>query len=98
MIEKRTVTVKRKIAFASKTVPDPSLTKGTREVRTKGVAGVKTLTYEVTLTDGVETGRKLLRQVMTKGPVTQVIAIGTKEEQQGPSCDPNYKGACVPHR
>ena len=98
MIEKRTVTVKRKIALASKTVPDPSLTKGTREVRTKDVAGVKTLTYEVTLTDGVETARKLLRQVMTKGPVTQVIAIGTKEEQQGPSCDPNYKGACVPHR
>jgi hypothetical protein len=65
-------------------------------VRTKGVAGVKALTYEVTLTDGVQTGRKLLRQVMMKRPVTQVIAIGTKEEQQGPSCDPNYEGACVP--
>jgi hypothetical protein len=96
VIEKRTVTVKKKIAFATKTVHDPSLTKGTRKVRTKGVAGVKALTYEVTLTDGVETGRELLRQVMTKRPVTQVIAIGTKEEQQGPSCDPNYEGACVP--
>ena len=86
----------REIAYGKRTVEDSSLAKGTREVRTKGVAGVKTLTYEVTLTNGVETSRKLLKAVITKKPVTQVIAIGTKEEQQAPSCDPNYEGACVP--
>ena len=96
VIEKRTVTATKTIAFGKRTVQDSSLAKGTREVRTKGVAGVKTLTYEVTLTNGVETSRKLLKAVVTKKPVTQVIAIGTKEEQQGPSCDPNYGGACVP--
>jgi resuscitation-promoting factor RpfB len=58
---------------------------------------VKTLTYEVTLTDGVETDRELLRSEITKKPVTQVIVVGTKEEpQQEPSCDPNYSGGCVP--
>src|SRR5262249_43636882 len=80
-----------------KNIEDSSLTKGTREVRTKGVAGVKTLTYKVTLTDGVETSRKLLRTETTRKPVTQVIAIGTKEKvQPQPSCDPNYGGGCVP--
>ena len=96
VIEKRTVTATKKIAFGTRTVEDSSLAKGTREVRTKGVAGVKTFTYEVTLTNGVETSRKLLKAVVTKKPVTQVIAIGTKVEQQAPSCDPNYEGACVP--
>ena len=31
--------------------------------------------------------------MVTKKPVTQVIAVGTKE---APKCDPNYSGACVP--
>jgi hypothetical protein len=61
-------------------------------VTTPGVAGVKTLTYEVTFANGVPTGKKLLRQVVTKAPVTQVIRVGTKETRQ---CDPNYSG-CVP--
>jgi hypothetical protein len=96
-VEKKTITKTQKIPFTKKTVKDSSLAKGTREVTTKGVAGVKTLTYEVTLTNGVETSRKLLRTEITKKPVTQVTAIGTKvEPQQESSCDPNYGGACVP--
>jgi len=61
-------------------------------VRTHGVAGVKVFTYEVTLTNGVETDRKLVRTVVAKRPVNRVIAVGTKRAQQ---CDPNYSG-CVP--
>jgi resuscitation-promoting factor RpfB len=96
-IKKQTITETQKIPFTKKTVKDSSLANGTREVRTKGVAGVKTLTYQVTLTNGVETSRKLLRAEVTKKPVTQVIAIGTREEpQQESSCDPNYGGGCVP--
>src|SRR5690606_1979841 len=59
----------------------------------KGVEGIKTLTYEVTYTDGVETDRKLVSEIVTKEPVSEVIAVGTKETQR---CDPNYAGACVP--
>jgi resuscitation-promoting factor RpfB len=96
-IEKQTITETQEIPFKERTVNDSSLAKGTREVRTKGVTGVKTLTYEVTLTNGVETSRELLGEEITQKPVTQVIAIGTKEEpQEEPSCDPNYSGACVP--
>jgi uncharacterized protein YabE (DUF348 family) len=96
-IERKTTTETRKSPFTKKTVKDSSLAKGTREVRTKRVAGVRTLFYKVTLTNGVETSRKLLREKITQKPVTQVVAIGTKAELQAePSCDPNYGGACVP--
>jgi len=54
---------------------------------------VKTLTYEVTSTNGVQTSKRLLRTTVTRAPVTQVVVIGTKAARQ---CDPNYSGACVP--
>jgi hypothetical protein len=92
-IETKTVTETKAIPFTTRRVPDPSLPDGTTKVTTRGVAGVKTLTYQVTYTDGVQTGKKLLREVVTKKPVTQVVKVGTKAAQR---CDPNYSGACVP--
>jgi resuscitation-promoting factor RpfB len=90
--EKRTVTATKKIPFKTRKVNDPALAKGATKVRAAGASGVRTLTYEVTLTNGVETARKLIREVVTRRPVTRVIAVGTKQARQ---CDPNYSG-CVP--
>jgi uncharacterized protein YabE (DUF348 family) len=80
------------IPFGTRRVNDSSLAKGTTRVRTKGVAGVRTMTYELTFTDGVQTGKKLLSSLVTKKPVTKVVAVGTKPVR---NCDPNYSG-CVP--
>jgi resuscitation-promoting factor RpfB len=91
-VETRTVTKTRAIPFHTRTVRDGSLPAGVRKVRTRGVAGIETLTYRVTLTNGTETGRTLLRRAVTRRPVTQVVAVGTKEAAR---CDPNYSG-CVP--
>jgi resuscitation-promoting factor RpfB len=93
VIETKRVTETQTIPYATRTVNDPNLAKGTTKVRTVGVAGTKTLTYEVTYTNGVETSRKPVGEVVTKAPVTEVVAVGSKETQQ---CDPNYSGACVP--
>ncbi|MFJ2085110.1 G5 domain-containing protein [Micromonospora chokoriensis] len=82
------------VRYAEKTVKDASLAEGKRVVRTKGVNGVRTLTYEVTTTNGVRTSRKLVKSTVTKQPVTQVVAVGTKKPQSS-KCDPNYSG-CVP--
>ncbi|MEO3929406.1 G5 domain-containing protein [Micromonosporaceae bacterium B7E4] len=90
--EKRRVTETRGIPFGQRTVEDSSLAEGKRKVRTAGVKGSKTLTYEVTYFNGVQTGKKLVSEVVTKKPVTQVVAIGTKETRK---CDSNY-GGCVP--
>jgi resuscitation-promoting factor RpfB len=88
-----TATESEVIPFDTKTVEDPTLASGTRRVRTKGVTGIKTRTYQVTLTNGVQTGKQLLHEEVTKEPVTEVVAVGTKATA---SCDPNYSGACVP--
>ncbi|MFI6130389.1 G5 domain-containing protein [Micromonospora sp. NPDC051141] len=88
-----TVTATAKIAYPTRTVRDATLPQGTKKVRTRGVNGVRTLTYRVTVTDGVQTARKLIRSVVSKQPVTQVVAVGTKPARR---CDPNYSGACVP--
>jgi hypothetical protein len=62
-------------------------------VRTRGVRGIETFTYKVTLVNGIQAHKKLIKKVIVRAPVTRVIAVGTKETQQ---CDPNYSGACVP--
>ncbi|MFU8876334.1 G5 domain-containing protein [Micromonospora sp. SL4-19] len=93
VVETRTVTETQKIPYQTRTVNDSSLPKGTKKVTTRGTPGVKTLTYQVTLTDGVQTAKKLIRSQVTTAPVTQVVRVGTKTAKQ---CDPNYSGACVP--
>jgi hypothetical protein len=94
VVERRTVTETKKIGYSTRTENDSSLAKGSRKVRTKGVAGVKTLTYEVTMTGGRQTSKKLLRTTVTRRPVTKVVAVGTKPKAAN-HCDPNY-GGCVP--
>lgn len=91
----KTVTETKSIAFNTRTVNDSTLAKGKKKTRTNGKAGVRTLTYQVTLTDGKQTAKKLLRSVVTRAPVTKVVAIGTKKASSS-GCDPNYSGACVP--
>jgi len=74
-------------------VNDSALSKGSTRVRNPGVRGVEILTYRVTLRNGIQTHKELVRKVIVRAPVTRVVAVGTKETQQ---CDPNYSGACVP--
>ncbi len=93
-VEKRTVTERKAIPFTTRTVEDDDLPEGEKRVRVKGAAGVRTLTYEVTVTDGAQTGRKLVRSAVTRKPVTRVVAVGTKTSGGG-GCDANYT-PCVP--
>lgn len=94
VVQVTTVTEQATIRYGQRTVKDSSLAEGKRVVRTKGVNGARTLTYEVTTTDGVRTAKKLVTSAVTKQPVTQVVAVGTKKPQSS-KCDPNYSG-CVP--
>ena len=90
VVDTRTVKEKQKINYQTRTVKDSSLRKGTRKVTTRGVPGVRTVTYEVTLTDGVQTAKKLIGSQITKAPITQVVRVGTKQERQ---CDPTTADA-----
>ncbi|WP_084219956.1 G5 domain-containing protein [Spirillospora albida] len=90
--EVRTVTERQRIPYRTRKVSDAGLAKGTTKVRRQGRAGIKTLTYRVTLTGGVQTGKELIRQAVARRPVDRIIAVGTKAARR---CDPNYSG-CVP--
>jgi resuscitation-promoting factor RpfB len=92
---KKTVTATVKIAYKTKRVEDDSLAEGRTRVRTKGVNGVKTITYEVTTVDGKQTARRVVSTEITRKPVTKVIAVGTKVAAPADDCDPNYS-PCVP--
>jgi resuscitation-promoting factor RpfB len=93
-ITKKTVTERAVIPYRTSRVKDSGLAKGKTRVRTAGVTGLKTITYEVTYTDGEQTARRAVKTVVTRKPVTKVIAVGTKTASAG-NCDPNYR-PCVP--
>jgi len=90
----KTITETKPIPYATRTVQDGSLAKGVTKTRTKGVAGLRTLTYQVTYTDGEQTSKKLIKSVVTRAAVPKVVAVGTKTAPSD-DCDPNYSG-CVP--
>lgn len=89
------ITETEPIPYQTVRINDSSLAKGKTVVKTAGKAGVRTLTYDVTTTDGVETAKKLVESVVTTKPVDRVIRVGTKVTQSS-SCHPSYS-PCVPY-
>lgn len=81
------------IPFNKNVVESSNLAKGVTQIQAYGVEGVKTITYDITLTDGVETNRTST-EVITTPAVEEVTLIGTYVKPAS-SCDPNYSG-CVP--
>jgi len=101
----KTVTQTEPIPFQETTVNDATMAKGTTRLKTVGVPGEKTVTFTVTYTDGVETSRQEISSTVTRQPVNQVTAIGTKVSAPKPpappappasDCNPNYS-PCVPN-
>lgn len=99
VVETKTSTETEAVPFESLSTESASAAKGTSTVTTVGVNGVKTHTYAITLTDGKETKRDLVKSEVTTAPINQVTTIGTyvaPPPVKKSSCDPNYFGACVP--
>lgn len=77
VVETKTVDEKSSIDFSITTKDDATLAKGQTRVEQEGVAGERTTTYEVTYTDGQETGRKEVSSTVTREPVNKVVVNGT---------------------
>lgn len=73
----KTETVTEEIAMPIQTINDPNLAYGTSAVRQQGASGQQTVTYQIAITNNVETGRTAIQKVVTKQPVTQVVVMGT---------------------
>ncbi|WP_407359246.1 G5 domain-containing protein [Microbacterium sp. LTA6] len=93
------------LPFELTTVDDPLLDQGTNALVTAGVNGLKVITYRVTMVDGIEISREVIKEVVQTAPVNEVTAIGSKApvaapvpfaQQGGGDCDSNYADACVP--
>lgn len=66
------------VSFKSQDVDDSTLPQGETSIRTEGADGVRTITEDVTYTDGVETKRVKIADDVTTQPVAKVTAHGTK--------------------
>ena len=67
------------VAFQTKEVTNPDLPEGTRQVKTAGKKGVRTIVYTVTYTDGVQTGRVEKSNTITTPAVDEIVEVGTKK-------------------
>jgi uncharacterized protein YabE (DUF348 family) len=64
------------IPMTAETIEDASLTFGTTAVRQQGSDGRKLVTYQLQLENGKEVSRKIIQEVITVQPVTQITARG----------------------
>lgn len=70
-------TVTETVAAPVQSSYDPSLAYGTNAVRQQGVAGQQVVTYEIAITNNVETGRKIIQKIVTREPVAQIVVVGS---------------------
>lgn len=75
---KQTVTEEQEIAFEVEEIQDPDHEVGYREVKTPGMKGKKSVTYEVVMKNGKEVSRKEIQSVVMKKPKKEVVIVGTK--------------------
>ena len=76
----QTITTTETIPFDTKTVRDPTMKLGYRQVQTQGQDGEKTVIYQVEMRDNQEVNRTKISEVINVGVVQQVEVIGTKVE------------------
>ncbi|WP_138731704.1 resuscitation-promoting factor [Modestobacter excelsi] len=73
------VTEVRTVDYATVETDDPEAPEGDRTVTRDGVEGQRTITWRITRTDGVETGREQVDAAVTTPPVDELVSVGTKE-------------------
>jgi len=79
-VEMRTESEQREIPFERRTVRDASIPVDETRLLEPGAAGIEELTYRVTVEDGVEVDRLLVRRVTLQEPRTEVILVGVQAD------------------
>ncbi len=79
-VERHIETEQREIPFERQTVRDVSVLAGETRLLEPGVTGIEELTYRVTVEDGVEVERRLVRRATLQEPRTEIILIGMQAE------------------
>ena len=80
-VETQVETQEREIPYDRRTVHDTSIPIGETQLLEAGVTGLEELIFRVTLEDGIEVERHLVRQVTLRDPRTEVILVGAQGDQ-----------------
>jgi uncharacterized protein YabE (DUF348 family) len=75
---KQTISVDEDMDFETESIKDADRPTSYREVKTPGVKGSRSVTYEVTIQDGKEVARTEIASIVSKEPVKQVEIVGSK--------------------
>jgi len=80
---KQTISVDQEIPFASEIVYDADRPIGYRATKSKGQAGLRTITYEVEIKEGVQISKVEIANIATLEPKKQVEVIGIYNNGSG---------------
>lgn len=84
---KQTITEDKEIPFETEKIQDADREVGYHEIKTPGVKGKKSVTYEIETQNGKESSRKEIQSVVLEQSKKQVEVIGTKRKTFGGTCD-----------
>lgn len=77
-VSKITIEEKKSLPYDTEKTQSEELFKGETRILQKGVPGTEKYMYEITQEDGKEVERNLIKKVIVKNPVKQVVALGTR--------------------
>lgn len=79
-VEVRTETKQEIIPYGRETVRDTTVPIGETRLLHAGVNGIEEIAYAITLEDGVEVERRIVRQITLQEPQNEIVLIGAREE------------------
>lgn len=68
----------QKLSYDTEKIDNSTIAKGSQLTAVKGSPGEETVQAEITMVNGIEVARTILKKEVTKKPVTEKIFIGTK--------------------
>jgi uncharacterized protein YabE (DUF348 family) len=81
---KQTITIDEAINFETDKVESADQSAGYREVKVIGEQGSRSVSYEITIQDGLEVGRIEIASLVTKQPKKQIELVGVKGQYTTP--------------
>ena len=80
---KQTVSVEQEIPVSTELVYDADRPIGYRAVQTKGLVGLRSVTYQLEIKDGAEISRIEIANIVTRNPTAQIEVIGILNNGSG---------------
>jgi resuscitation-promoting factor RpfB len=101
VVKHKLVRIKKRIPYSRDIVKTSALDKGVTVLDQEGRAGVQVRVFRLTIKNGVEVRRDVVKALVARQPVGQVRLVGTRvkpkpKPEPASNCDSNYTGACVP--